>query len=172
MTRISIALAATLTIVIMASIFAANTSGQTNLMQLPSVEQARPRVIYIDYGELITMPRTTVYAELSCYGYFVASGNWTGVRLGLVLEKDWLIQQAESVEFHASDGYSTSMPYSEAMREDIIIAYEKDGSNLPEVTRLVIPGMNGSEWINKINQIVIVFPSGSLTSIYLNNTFG
>jgi DMSO/TMAO reductase YedYZ molybdopterin-dependent catalytic subunit len=162
LTRISLVLAATLTIVILASSFTYSTSSKA---KISSVEQTQ---IHLDYGELITMPRTTVYAELSCIGYFIDSGNWTGVRLGLVLEKAGLIQQAESVEFYASDGYSTSMPYSEAMREDIIIAYEKDGSKLPEVTRLVIPNANGGEWISKIYQIKIVNPSGNLTSLYLN----
>lgn len=163
-TRISIVLAATLTIVITASIFTDSASGQEKLKVLHSAEQAQ---VYLDYGELITMPTTTVYAELSCYGSLIDGGNWTGVRLGLVLEKTGLIEKAERVEFHASDGYLTSMLYSEAMREDVIIAYEIDGSNLPEVTRLVIPGANGSEWISSIYKITIIFPSGSLKTLYL-----
>ena len=75
----------------------------------------------------------------------------------------------ENVEFHASDGYSTTIPYSVAMQADVIIAYEKDGSKLPEVTRLVIPNANGDEWISKITQIKIIFPSGNYLSIYLKN---
>jgi DMSO/TMAO reductase YedYZ molybdopterin-dependent catalytic subunit len=42
------------------------------------------------------------------------------------------------------------------MREDVIIAYEKDGVSLAERTRLVIPGANGSEWISGIIQIIIL----------------
>jgi DMSO/TMAO reductase YedYZ molybdopterin-dependent catalytic subunit len=160
----TIALAATLAVVIMASIFIYGTYGQAKTEYPPSVEQAR---IYLDYNEFVTMPRTTVYAELDCVGSYVDSGNWTGVRLGFVLEKAGLTQQADVVELYASDGYSTKIAYSVAMRENVIIAYEKDGSTLPEVTRLVVPNANGDEWISNIARIKVVFSSGSYASIYL-----
>jgi DMSO/TMAO reductase YedYZ molybdopterin-dependent catalytic subunit len=78
------------------------------------------------------------------------------VRLGLLLEKAGLPQQARTVEFHATDGYTVRLTLSTAMREDVIVAYEKDGSSLPETTRLVIPSANGSEWISRITQIRIL----------------
>jgi hypothetical protein len=107
--------------------------------KINSVEQAK---IILDYSELVAMLRTTVNADLYCVDSLIDHGNWTVVKLGSVLEK------AE-------------------LQTDVIIAYEKDGSSLPEVTRLVIPNANGDEWISKITQIKIVFPSGSYTSIYL-----
>ncbi len=163
MTRTSIVLAAALTLIIVVSIFTYNTYAQS---KTNGVEQAK---IILEYTELVTMPRTTINADLYCVNSLIEHGNWTGVKLGSVLEKAGLNQQVENVEFHASDGYSTTIPYSVAMRADVIIAYEKDGSKLPEVTRLVIPNANGDEWISKITQIKIIFPSGNYSSIYLKN---
>jgi len=110
----------------------------------------------LTFNELVTMPRSTVYAELDCDGAPVYTGNWTGVKLRFLLEKAGLPQQATTVLFHATDGYSTSLSLLTAMREDVIIAYEKDGGSLAETTRLVIPGSIGSEWISSITQIMIV----------------
>jgi DMSO/TMAO reductase YedYZ molybdopterin-dependent catalytic subunit len=161
LTSKSVVLVIALVVIIVVSISAYITYGQT---KVNSVEQAKT---IIDYGELVTMPRTTVNADLYCVGSLVDHGNWTGVRLRLVLQKAGSNQQVESVEFYASDGYSTKISYSVATRDDVIIAYEKDGVALPEVTRLVIPDVNGDEWVSSISQIKIVFPSGNYTSLYL-----
>jgi DMSO/TMAO reductase YedYZ molybdopterin-dependent catalytic subunit len=110
------------------------------------------------FNELVAMPTTTVGAELDCYGTFVDSGNWTGVRLGLILAKVQPYLPLGNVTFHATDGYSSTLTFATAMRKDVIIAYEKDGKSLPETTRLVVPQANGDEWINSICQIEIVIP--------------
>ena len=119
--------------------------------------------VTLNFDELVNMSRTTVYAELYCYGLLIKSGDWTGVRLGLVLEKAGVsvYLQLGSVEFYAIDGYSTNLDLLAAARSDIIIAYEKDGLPLVETTRLVIPYANGDKWISNINQIKIVIPSNN-----------
>ena len=164
MRKRTIALAATLTIAIVTSIFIYGTYGQTK-NDSSSVEQSR---IFINYAELVAMPRTTVCAELDCIGSYVDNGNWTGVRLGYLLEKVGVTQQADTVELYASDGYSTHISYSTAIREDVVVAYEKDGGALPEVTRLVVPETNGDVWISNITRIKVIYPSGSYTSLFFN----
>ena len=42
------------------------------------------------------------------------------------------------------------------MREDIILAYEKDGERLSEKTRLVVPGKWGYKWISQLTRIELV----------------
>ncbi len=110
----------------------------------------------LTFDELVAMPRSTVYVQLHCYGALVDSGNWAGVRLGLLLEKAGLSQEANTVEFRAEDGYTIRLTLSTALREDVIVAYEKDGIPLLEKTRLVIPSANGSEWISRITQVIII----------------
>jgi len=111
-------------------------------------------------NDLVAMPRSTEYAELWCVTgaetWLVTKGNWTGVKLGLVLEKAGLYPQAESVEFYAADGYRTTLTVAMAFREDVIIAYEKDGEPLPETLRLVVPEAPGYYWISMITHIELV----------------
>ena len=104
---------------------------------------------------------------MNCDDVYITIGNWTGVKLGLLLEEAGLTEPGLSLVFTANDGYSRSMPYSVVLRDDVIVAYEKDGKSLKEVTRLVIPNANGDQWVSDISQIQVTFQSGSLTSIFL-----
>lgn len=105
--------------------------------------------------DLAAMPKSTVYGELYCLGQFVDKGYWTGVRLGLLLEQAGYNQGTESVDFYAQDGYQTNLPIETAMRQDVIVAYEKDGQPLTETLRLVIPGAGGNLWIALITSISV-----------------
>ena len=113
------------------------------------------RPLNLTFNELVAMPRSTLFAELYCNYILVTNGYWTGVRLGIVLEKAGLDPQAMNVAFYATDGYTTTLPVATAMREDVIIAYELDGDPLPETLRLVVPGENGALWISMITQITL-----------------
>jgi len=109
--------------------------------------------ISLTLEELIAMPQTTVNAALYCYGDLVTSGDWTGVQLSLLLEMAEYNENANSVQFYAEDGYSITILMTEALREDVIISYEKDSQ--PETLRLVIPGANGNLWISMINSLTL-----------------
>lgn len=120
------------------------------------------RPLNLTLNELIAMPRSTVYAELYCLpavgssGVLVDHGNWTGVRLELVLEKAGVSPQAVKVAFYAEDGFTTDLTVTTAMREDIVLAYEKDGKPLPEKLRLAVPSMWGYKWIKWLIHIEVV----------------
>jgi len=129
-----------------------------------------PAVLTLD--DLRAMPRTIVYADLYCYGELVTSGNWGGVSLRFILENVEFNQNAMSVEFSAEDGYKIGLSIAEALREDVIIAYEKDGQVLPETLRLVLPDVNGASWIAMITRITVSMnassPPQSATPIAIN----
>jgi len=112
-------------------------------------------------NDLVAMPRSTVYGEIYCYGRFVTGGNWTGVSLRFLLESVAFDQNAGSVAFYAGDGYTIDISIQEAMRPDVIIAYELDGQPLSETLRLVLPGQNGNRWIAQINQITVSMAAAS-----------
>jgi DMSO/TMAO reductase YedYZ molybdopterin-dependent catalytic subunit len=98
-----------------------------------------------------------VSASFDCLPYIVVDeGNWTGVRLGLLLETARVFPDAVKVAFYAEDGFSTDLTLSAAMREDVILAYEKDGEPLPQKLRLVVPGDWGYKWIHSIVRIELV----------------
>ena len=111
--------------------------------------------IKLSWTDLQAMPETTVQADLSCYGNLVASGNWGGVTLELLLKQVGIEPQAQSVEFTAQDGYKVTIPIDRAMQPDVIVAYEKDGAYLSETLRLVVPGANGNVWIAMMTSITL-----------------
>jgi len=109
----------------------------------------------LNITQIMALPSSTIYAELYCYGAYVAGGNWTGVNLRFILEFVELDQNAMSLDFSATDGYNRAILLSEAMQENVIIAYELNGDPLPETLRLVLPGANGEFWVSMINQIAV-----------------
>jgi DMSO/TMAO reductase YedYZ molybdopterin-dependent catalytic subunit len=105
------------------------------------------------------MPKTTVYAELYCVdspGFMLAGGNWTGVKLGFLLEEVQVLSGAVKVAFHANDGYASDLPVTTAMRDDIIVAYDLNGQPLSEQLRLVVPGKWGYKWVSLLVHIELV----------------
>ncbi len=105
--------------------------------------------------ELHAMPKTTVNANLSCYGLLVADGEWGGIKLLSLLNQAGLDPTVASVYFVATDGYAVSIPIGTALRDDVIVAYELNGEPLSEGLRLVIPDSNGNIWISMITSITM-----------------
>ncbi len=109
----------------------------------------------VSHQQLTQMPKTTEYADLYCYGNPVTSGNWTGVKLSYLLNQTGLSSNVSSVQFTATDSYVITLPIEVAMSPFTVIAYQKDGTTLPEGTRLVLPGYNGASWISDIVSITM-----------------
>jgi hypothetical protein len=111
-------------------------------------------------ADLEAMPQTTVTAELYCVDYpntVAAQGNWTGVKLSVLLDEAGGIQPgAIKVAFYASDGYTTDLTIDAAESDNVILAYAKDGAPLGEVLRLVVPGHWGYKWIAEVVTVQLV----------------
>jgi DMSO/TMAO reductase YedYZ molybdopterin-dependent catalytic subunit len=105
------------------------------------------------YQDILALPQTTVNAYLTCYGNPILAGDWHGVKLADLLNYTGLDPATNSLDFKAADGYIVSLPISTAMRPDVIVAYDLDGTPFTEVLRLVIPGANGNIWISMITSI-------------------
>jgi DMSO/TMAO reductase YedYZ molybdopterin-dependent catalytic subunit len=102
------------------------------------------------------MPQTTVQATIYCVDFprlIVETGSWTGVQLKTLLEQAQISPSAVKIAFSAADGYTTDLDVATAYREDIIVAYEKDGSPLSGTLRLVVPGKWGYKWISQLTSI-------------------
>jgi hypothetical protein len=66
------------------------------------------------------------------------------------------LPETVKVAFHAQDGYTTDLAVDTALRDDVILAYEKDGAPLSETLRLVVPGCWGYKWIAQVTGIELV----------------
>jgi DMSO/TMAO reductase YedYZ molybdopterin-dependent catalytic subunit len=112
----------------------------------------------LSWSEIVAMPKSTVNAALICVdfpGNVVMQGNWTGVKLRTLLVEAKPLSSAIKVAFFAADGYSTDLTVETAMRDNIILAYEKDGEPLND-SRLVVPGKWGYKWISMLTRIELV----------------
>jgi hypothetical protein len=111
----------------------------------------------LSWTEIVAMPKTTVNAALVCVDApnALMSGNWTGIKLRTLLEEAEISTAAIKVGFYAADGYSTDLTIETAMRDDIILAYEINGTPLNDL-RLVVPGKWGYKWISQLTVIQLV----------------
>jgi hypothetical protein len=110
-------------------------------------------------ADIESMPQTSVYASLVCVGppsMVVTAGNWTGVKLQLLLQDAGVLPETVKVAFYAQDGYTTDLTVDMAEQDDVILAYEKDGAPLSEMLRLVVPGCWGYKWIAEVTEIDLV----------------
>ena len=151
---------ALITILIILPVFTGVAYSQvTNTSDLDfkiTIDGAVQNPMTITVAELAAMPRTEVQAELTCYGLPLANGMRAGVKLWTLIEKAGITTPEVEIAFGATDGYSIpGFPMAEAQRDDVIIAYELDGTVLPETVRLVVPGGNGNVWIAWIDRITV-----------------
>ncbi len=112
--------------------------------------------VTVSYNTILSMPQTSVSAELDCYGRMIAIGEWTGVRVSDLFSQLGIAPTGLSVDFFALDGYKVNIAMDTAMRPDVIIAYNLNGSPLVSDTlRLVLPQANGDSWISMITAMNI-----------------
>jgi hypothetical protein len=141
------------------------TSFAYNLM--PSAKSATPNTdinwqltvsglvknpLILNWTEITALPTTTVPAALICVDFpskILMQGNWTGVKLKTLLDLANTSPSATKVAFFAADGYITDLTIETAKQDDVIVAYEINGTSLNDL-RLVVPGKWGYKWISQI----------------------
>lgn len=82
---------------------------------------------------------------------------WQGILLKDLFDQAGVKPQANTVIFHAVDGYTTSLPLSYILENQIILAYKMNGLTLPAERgfpfQLVAESKLGYKWIKWLNQI-------------------
>ena len=99
----------------------------------------------------------------------VGTAEWTGVPLAYLLAQAGVDDDAVEVVFTGADAgiqggvrqkYARSLPIKEAMRPDVVLAYEMNGRELPPQhgypLRLVVPGWYGMASVKWLESIQVV----------------
>lgn len=99
----------------------------------------------------------------------VGTAEWTGVPLAYLLAQAGVDADAVEVVFTGADAgvqggipqkYGRSLPIKEAMRPDVVLAYEMNGEDLPPQhgypLRLVVPGWYGMASVKWLESIQVV----------------
>lgn len=103
----------------------------------------------------------------------IGTARWTGTPLAPILEEAGLAPDAIEVVFTGADhgeqgevehDYARSLSIAEAMRDEVILAYEVDGQPLPPQhgfpVRLLVPGwygMTNVKWLRSITAVAHAF---------------
>ena len=84
------------------------------------------------YEEVRSYPSVEKLITLYCVEGWDATILWEGVRISELLEKADPMEDGKILIFRCYDGYTTSMPLSEIIEKDMILAYSSNGEALPE----------------------------------------
>jgi len=115
------------------------------------------------YSEIQNLPSTSRAITLECIangpgGHLMSTAIWQGVTLSSLLALHGGAQPSASyVAFYSVDGYNMSLPLSEVLADDALLAWRMNGVELPQrhgfPMRVLIPGHYGEEnpkWLTRV----------------------
>ncbi len=115
------------------------------------------------YEEMQNLPSTSRAITLECISngvgsHLMGTAIWHGVTLSTLLARHGgALSTASYVAFYGVDGYTTSLPLSDVLAADPILAWRMNGAVLPQKhgypLRVIIPGRYGEEspkWLTRV----------------------
>jgi len=110
------------------------------------------------FEDLKAKPSVVSLSDFHCVeGWSIVDNKWEGVPFKAVAEIVKPKGNAVYVTFECDDGYTTSLPLSELLEDNVLLAYKLNGKPLPSERggplRLIIPikyAYKSPKWIRKI----------------------
>jgi len=121
----------------------------------------------LTYDELRALPPTLLTKDFQCVtGWRVPNTKWTGVKLSQLLDRAGVQPNGTALRFVSFDGvYTESLTLAQALRPDVIVAYDLDGTPLSSdhggPARLYVAPMYGyksCKWLERIEVVDHVVP--------------
>ncbi len=164
-----------------------------------SIAGAVERELSLSLDDLRARPATALVVTMECAGNgrallsprpisqpwmveAVGTAEWTGTPLRGVLEEAGVAGDAVEVAFAGLDRgveggveqrYQRAMPIAEALRDDVLLAYEVNGVALPPQhgypLRLIVPGwygMTNVKWLERVEVLTEPFEGYQNTNVY------
>jgi DMSO/TMAO reductase YedYZ molybdopterin-dependent catalytic subunit len=91
------------------------------------------RPLTLDFQGLLRLPQVETTCDVHCVtGWTLLDSRWSGVRLKTILDLVGVRPGAGFVIFEAAAGYTSNIPLSEAVKENVILARTFAGAPLPQ----------------------------------------
>jgi DMSO/TMAO reductase YedYZ molybdopterin-dependent catalytic subunit len=109
------------------------------------------------YEDVVALPSEQRLITIYCVEGWDATILWKGVTMQTLLDAAKVQETANTVIFHATDGYTTSLPIKEILDGNLILAYDANGIALP--AEMGFPfifvaedkwGYKWARWVNRI----------------------
>lgn len=109
------------------------------------------------YDDILKLPLYQKVVTINCVEGWSVKGLWKGVLVKDLLKKMTIKPNAKTIIFYAVDGYSTSFPLDYVIQNEIIMANNLNGVELPPERgfpfQLVAEQKWGYKWIKWITKI-------------------
>jgi len=109
------------------------------------------------YAELQTMSHTAKLVTIHCVEGWSVKALWEGIALPHLLALARPVEEANTIIFHAADGYTTSLSLDFVLERNLIIADRINGMTLPPANgfpfQLVAEDKWGYKWIRWLTRI-------------------
>ncbi|MBN1677584.1 MAG: ECF transporter S component [Candidatus Thermoplasmatota archaeon] len=92
----------------------------------------------------------TVNAELKGSVTYVASRDYTGIPVSVILDNSTPLPEATALKVYGSDGYYATFDLSDVLADETLILMIEDGNY-----RLVAPAYEGSYWVEDVVRIQV-----------------
>ncbi len=112
----------------------------------------------LTWNEFLKLPKVTSISDFHCVeGWSVLDNKWEGVLFKEIVNMAKTRKEARYVTFECDDGYTTSLPLSDLLDDDVLLAYRLNDENLkPEnggPLRLIVPkkyAYKSAMWLKSI----------------------
>jgi len=110
------------------------------------------------WNDILRLPSITSTSNFHCVeGWSVLKNKWNGISFRTIVEMAEPKDDAKYVTFECDDGYTTSLPLTDLLDEEVLLAYKLQDEPLePErggPLRLVVPhkyAYKSAMWVRKI----------------------
>jgi DMSO/TMAO reductase YedYZ molybdopterin-dependent catalytic subunit len=113
----------------------------------------------LSYDDLRCMPKVTAAPTILCPGFFTDVATWSGVPLKYLLDRAGIQSGAQEILLTSADGYTTTVPLTDALKDENYLAYEFRGEPLPILhgfpVRAVFPSLQGNKWAKWLMEITV-----------------
>ncbi len=123
-----------------------------------TVDGAVQQPLRLDWPGFLELPQVEDTSDFHCVTTWSQMDLcFRGVRLSTVLALADLRDDASHLLCHGSDGYTVNIPLEEALKDDVLIAFQVGGQPLPREhggpARIVTPQLwawKGAKWVSRL----------------------